>query len=130
MPDWDLESHRFATVNSPSSSLFFSSLRRETKTLYNDASENVLTRVRTPPNMKDRYDNPAIHYLMKQHEGKRYLITVNSAHQPVQAACRIAAPVESIREIPSNREVEVVRGGSFADTNSPLGVHVYEIALK
>ncbi len=63
-------------------------------------------------------------------KGKRYLIAVNATKEPVQAAFRITAAVESVREIPDGRMIELAGRGMFADTFADYGVHVYEIALR
>ena len=95
-----------------------------------DAEEKVLMRVVNPPNQKDRAGNPAIHFLMKEHEGKLYLITVNAAKEPVRAAFRVAAPLESVVEIPARREVTVSGRQMFGDSYKGFDVHVYEICLS
>lgn len=94
-----------------------------------DATEPVAMQVVAPRNRQDSAGNPAIHYLMKTHQGKRYLIAVNGTKETVQAAFRITAAIESIREIPDGRTIELTGRGMFADTFADYGVHVYEIAL-
>jgi len=98
--------------------------------LSDDASEKVLMRVTAPLDKQDRAGNPAVHYLMKDHGGRRYLITVNAAREPVQAVFRIDAAVQSIKEKPEGRPVPIVRRSDFADSYQPFGVHIYEIELK
>lgn len=98
--------------------------------LSDDAPEETQVRVVTPPNHVDSAGNPAVHHTLKAHDGKRYLLTVNAAHVPVQAAFRIAARVESIREIHEDRQLDIVRSNMFADEFIPHGVHIYEIEVR
>jgi hypothetical protein len=97
--------------------------------LSDDASEKVLMRVTMPPDHKDRAGNPAIHCAVKSYDGKRYLITVNAAREPVQAAYRVSVPIASVKEIPGDRVLTVGSKSTFFDTYRPFGVHVYEIEL-
>jgi hypothetical protein len=97
--------------------------------LSDDAPEKVQMRVVAPPNQRDRYGNPAIHYTMKSHDGKRYLITANAAAKTVRAAFRIAGRVNSVREIHEDREVDVVGSQGFIEEFQPRSAHVFELTI-
>jgi hypothetical protein len=98
--------------------------------LSDDGTEEVLVRAMTPPGQVDRAGNPAIHYLLKAHDGNRYLLAANAAKEPVQAAFRVGVRVKSVREMHEDRQLDVVRGTGFVDNFDSRGVHVYEIAIR
>ena len=75
---------------------------------------------------KDALGFPSISVLVKEHDGKKWLLAANSVNAEVSAqvvvagANRVTLPFEK-------REITPDENG-FKDTFAPYGVHVYEIA--
>jgi len=97
--------------------------------LADDAPEDVRVQVIAPPNHRDRFGNPAVHYLMKAPGDERYLIAVNAAKEPVQAAFRIAGMLRTVTEVPQGREIKLSGRQGFVDTFQGFDVHVYRLQL-
>lgn len=86
------------------------------------ADQPKLTVVSGPE--KDYYGNDSIQVLLKRHGGATYLISVNTAAEPVTAKLTFAAGAAKGEVLWENRTVEL-SGGALTDTFAPNGVHVY-----
>jgi hypothetical protein len=67
-----------------------------------------------------------LHYLVRRHDGKLYLVAVNNGDGEGEVAFQLPAAVHSVRETSENRVIES-SGAVFRDRLAPLAVHLYEI---
>ena len=64
--------------------------------------------------------------LVKEHEGRRYLLAANSAFDPAEVTWKGFEDVTCLRALGEDRDVPV-RSGAASDRFEPYGVHVYEL---
>ena len=75
---------------------------------------------------KDALGFPSISLLVKEHDGKKWLLAANSANAEVSAQILVAGA--SRATLPSEKRELACDENGFKDTFGPYGVHVYEIA--
>ena len=73
---------------------------------------------------KDAWLNDSVSQLLKEHDGWRYLLTVNSTDQAVTACFRVKAEGD-VSVMSEHRSIKTTVCGTFTDSFAPYAVHVY-----
>lgn len=73
-----------------------------------------------------RGDSQKIHALLKEHEGKWYLLAVNGETTPAKAEFNLPAAAQSVKVLFEEHTVALA-GNVLGDDFAPLAAHVYEI---
>ena len=73
---------------------------------------------------KDAWLNDSVSQLLKEHDGRRYLLTVNSTDQAVTARFRVKARGE-VAVMGERRSLGAASDGAFTDTFAPYAVRIY-----
>jgi hypothetical protein len=92
----------------------------EVKTL----SPALLSPVKRP--VEVRGDSRQIHALLKEYEGKWYLLAVNGEYTPAAAEFVLPGAAESVKVL-FEEHTPTLTGAVLADDFAPLAAHVYEI---
>jgi len=89
-----------------------------------ELSPALLSPVKLP--VEVRGDAPELHALLKEHEGKWYLLAVNGETTPARAAFLLPGAAESVRVMFEDRSA-TASDRTLVDDFAPYAAHVYEI---
>ena len=73
---------------------------------------------------KDAWLNDSVSQLLKEHDGRWYLLTVNSTDQAVSVRFRVKAQGK-VSVMGERRSLDAASDGTFADAFKPYAVHIY-----
>lgn len=73
--------------------------------------------------------NPALHLLIKEAQGKRWLILANDSRREESALLEISA-VNSAKPLTADTPALQTKSGRTAVTLPPLGIHIYELTTQ